>query len=57
MDLNDLIPLESGWVLEEALDINNSGQIAGSGKFEGKLGWFRFNMLTYTLLRLLKRAP
>ncbi|MCG3197698.1 MAG: hypothetical protein GHCLOJNM_02188 [bacterium] len=36
IDLNDLIPLESGWIVEEALDINNSGQIAGSGKFEGK---------------------
>src|SRR5262249_37629831 len=28
-DLNDLIPASSGWVLEEACAINDSGQIVG----------------------------
>jgi probable HAF family extracellular repeat protein len=30
-DLNDLIPAGSGWVLQEALSINDGGQIVGSG--------------------------
>jgi probable HAF family extracellular repeat protein len=32
-DLNDLIPADSGWVLERATGINFSGQIVGSGKY------------------------
>ena len=31
-DLNDLIPAGSGWVLEQALDINDRGQIVGIGR-------------------------
>ena len=31
IDLNDLIPADSGWVLHEATDINESGQIVGTG--------------------------
>ncbi len=34
-DLNDLIPKDSGWVLDGAQDINNKGQIVGSGKHKG----------------------
>jgi uncharacterized membrane protein len=30
-DLNDLVPAASGWVLEDALSINDAGQIVGSG--------------------------
>jgi hypothetical protein len=33
-DLNSLIPVNSGWHLEHASDINNKGQIAG-----GPLQW------------------
>lgn len=36
LDLNSLIPSGSGWVLGEALDINNSGQIVGIGNFNGQ---------------------
>lgn len=35
-DLNDLIPANSGWVLEEARSINNSGQISGYGTHNGQ---------------------
>ncbi len=35
-DLNNLIPANSGWILEEALDINNQGQIVGTGVVNGQ---------------------
>jgi probable HAF family extracellular repeat protein len=34
-NLNDLIPLNSGWYLEEAWGINNIGQIVGYGTLNG----------------------
>jgi probable HAF family extracellular repeat protein len=34
-DLNDMIPANSGWVLNTASDINNRGQITGNGTFQG----------------------
>jgi probable HAF family extracellular repeat protein len=34
-DLNDLLPANSGWVLHQARDINDAGQIVGWGKFNG----------------------
>jgi len=38
IDLNDMIPLDSGWVLAEAFDINESGQIVGWGYLTGTVG-------------------
>lgn len=35
-DLNSLIPPESGWVLKEASAINDLGQIAGHGLYQGE---------------------
>lgn len=35
-DLNNLIPANSGWTLETAFDINNQGQIVGTGVFNGQ---------------------
>jgi probable HAF family extracellular repeat protein len=35
-DLNDLIPLDSGWVLTYAGGINEKGRIAGFGTFNGE---------------------
>ena len=36
IDLNDVIPTDSGWDLREAKDINESGQIVGGGLYNGK---------------------
>ena len=35
IDLNTLLPRNSGWLLTEARDINDHGQIAGSGILNG----------------------
>ena len=35
VDLNTLIPPNSGWVLKEATDINDLGQIVGNGYYGG----------------------
>lgn len=35
-DLNTLIPASSGWLLQSARAINNKGQIAGKGTFNGQ---------------------
>ena len=35
-DLNDLVPADTGWVLETADGINDHGQIVGTGKHHGK---------------------
>ena len=35
-DLNNLIPINSGWVLEDADGINTTGQIAGTGLINGQ---------------------
>jgi len=36
IDLNDLLPANSGWVLREAVGINDQGVIAGNGEIDGK---------------------
>ncbi len=36
IDLNSLLPEGSGWELWEARDINNNGQIVGTGMFDGQ---------------------
>jgi uncharacterized membrane protein len=36
LDLNDLLPRGSGWVLEVASDINEAGAIVGYGQFRGE---------------------
>ena len=35
-DLNNLIPADSGWTLDQAMKINNSGQIVGEGHINGQ---------------------
>ena len=37
-DLNDLIPADSGWTIEEATAINSNGQIAANGWPDGMRG-------------------
>lgn len=34
-NLNDLIPANSGWILQTALDMNKAGQIVGVGNYNG----------------------
>lgn len=36
IDLNSVLPLNSGWVLTSAAAINNAGQIAGTGTINGQ---------------------
>jgi probable HAF family extracellular repeat protein len=36
LDLNDLIPTGSGWVLEDATAVNDKGRITGSGRVNGQ---------------------
>ena len=40
MDLQTLIPANSGWVLQQAGGINDNGQIAGIGLHDGQLRAF-----------------
>lgn len=40
-DLNDLIPANSGWVLQSAYGINDAGQIIGTGIYNGQPRAFR----------------
>ncbi|HLK55622.1 MAG TPA: DUF3466 family protein [Chthonomonadaceae bacterium] len=35
IDLNSLIPADSGWLLTEANGINDAGQIVGAGRYKG----------------------
>ena len=38
-DLNSLLPANSGWVLESAQFINNSGRIVGTGTYNDQSQW------------------
>jgi probable HAF family extracellular repeat protein len=40
LDLNSLLPANSGWVLQQAGAINDSGQIVGYGTFDGQTHGF-----------------
>ncbi len=41
VDLNTLIPNDSGWYLQGALSINDAGEIVGYGLIDGNLHAFR----------------
>jgi uncharacterized membrane protein len=43
VDLNYLIPHDSGWALQEAYDINDNGQIVGMGTLNGQPRGFLLN--------------
>ncbi len=43
VDLNSLVDSDSGWTLEFARDINDAGQIVGTGKFNGLTRAFILN--------------
>jgi len=40
VDLNDAIDANSGWLLQAASDINDAGQIVGSGQIDGEIHAF-----------------
>jgi probable HAF family extracellular repeat protein len=48
VDLNELIPSDSNWVLTAAYAINDTGQIAGTGYFKGKQRGFVLTPTTET---------
>lgn len=48
VDLNELIPADSSWVLNSAYAINDAGQIAGTGYFKGKQRGFVLTPVTET---------
>jgi probable HAF family extracellular repeat protein len=43
LDLNSLLPSDSGWELNAAYAINDNGQIAGMGTYQGELRAFRLD--------------
>jgi len=47
-NLNDLIPSDSGWVLQSAYSINDSGQIVGMGLYDGVREGFVLTQTPYT---------
>ncbi|MES4792715.1 MAG: hypothetical protein C4321_06730, partial [Chloroflexota bacterium] len=47
-DLNDLIPANSGWVLEQARGINDNGEIVGTGTLNGEPRAFLLRPLSGT---------
>lgn len=49
-DLNTLLPANSGWVLQSAMDINSAGQIIGIGHKDGNPSAFLFDHGTVVAL-------
>lgn len=49
LDLNTLIPQDSGWVLQEATSINDAGQIVGYGSFNGTETSFELDLAAVTV--------
>ena len=39
-DLNDMVPANTGWVLNQATGINDRGEIAGTGTIHGEIHAF-----------------
>jgi len=56
-DLNNLIPNNSGWVLQGASGVNNLGQIIGSGLHNGVFSAFRLDPLAQALPNLIGILP
>jgi probable HAF family extracellular repeat protein len=52
IDLNSLLPAESGWTLEFAYAINDRGEIVGEGSFEGRERGFLLDPLNFTATAL-----
>jgi probable HAF family extracellular repeat protein len=50
VDLNTLIPTGSGWILTDAADINDQGQITGIGTHNGERRTYRLDLTNNGLL-------
>lgn len=46
MDLNSLLPPNSGWELTGAFFINDRGHIVGNGLFHGQPAWYQMTLVT-----------
>ncbi len=58
INLNDLLPANSGWVLQEATGINNAGQVTGVGTIGGQTHAFRMTVdLSSPQVASLSAAP
>ena len=56
-DLNDLLPAGTEWVLQEALSINDSGQIVGRGYLTSSPTITRYFLMDAPAARGLDRRP
>ena len=57
-DLNQNIPTTSGWILDAATDINNSGRVVGTGTLNGgPSGFFLMPVLDLALEKSASPAP
>ena len=50
VDLNALLPEDSPWLLAEATDINNSGQVVGRGQLNGVWRGFVLGLVTLEII-------
>lgn len=50
IDLNDLLPIDSGWSLDAAIGINDLNQVSGAGHFQGVLWAYRFDLDTFEIV-------
>ena len=44
IDLNSLLPANSGWVLTSAKTISSNGVVSGVGRFNGQVTYFQLNL-------------
>ncbi len=56
-DLNSLIPLNSGWELDAAYAINDLGQIAGEGTYNGQAHAFLLNQASPVVIQAAQQLP
>jgi hypothetical protein len=54
LDLNAMIPANSGWVLIQANDISDDGHIVGVGVLNGRYALFLLTPVRYALLTVVQ---
>lgn len=55
LDLNDLLPANSGWTMDAAYGINDAGDVVGTGTYQGQL--YAVELMTSGLTGLNLSAP